>query len=421
MDNHTAMTGTSGPRALILGGGIVGLACARELLAAGFAVTVVDRGRIGGACSHGNCGYVCPSHVLPLAAPGAISATLRMMLRRNSPVKMSPGEVVGHLGWFRRFARLCTADAMHAAAVGIQALLDSSRTLYDDLIAETAIDCDWQTDGLLFVYRTAEGFEHYAAIDAMLRDRYGRGAESLSADALVAREPALRRDALSGGFHYHCDAQLRPDKLTHGLANWLRDRHVEIIENTSFTGFDGAAVLTSAGPMTADIIIVAAGAYTAILADILGVAIPIRPGKGYSITMPRPAGAPRLPMIFEEDRVAVSPFSSGYRIGSMMEFVGFDESIPAKRLTLLTDTAKRYLIDPVAEPILESWTGFRPMIPDGKPIIDRLPHRPNVWITAGHGMLGLSMATGTARLVRELITGTTPHIDPGHYSLSRFA
>jgi D-amino-acid dehydrogenase len=148
--------------------------------------------------------------------------------------------------------------------------------------------------------------------------------------------------------------------------------------------------------------------------------VPIQPGKGYSITMARPARCPTIPLIFDEHRVAVTPMRSGYRLGSTMEFAGYDTSLNRARLNLLREAARHYLHEPLGEPVLEEWYGWRPMTYDGKPIIDRSPALGNVWIAAGHNMLGLSMAPATGRLVAELLDGRPPHIDPAPYSVKRF-
>ncbi len=136
--------------------------------------------------------------------------------------------------------------------------------------------------------------------------------------------------------------------------------------------------------------------------------------------MPRPAVCPKIPLIFPETRVAVTPFQSGYRLGSTMEFAGYDDSIRPERLQLLKDGSADYLQEPYCEPVLEKWFGWRPMTYDSLPIIDRSPIHQNVFIAAGHNMLGLSMATATGKLVAELASGKTPHVDPSPYRLGRF-
>jgi D-amino-acid dehydrogenase len=414
------------PRVVIAGGGVIGCLCAYYLVKAGWQATVLDRGVIGGACSQGNCGYVCPSHVLPLAAPGAIWATLKTMIAPNSPVKVRVWQAIKNFRWFLRFARRCNRSDMIDAAIGIQALLNSSRTLYDELLAVEKLDVEWDTHGLLFVFQSKKAFQHYAETDRLLSDQFGLPAQQWNADELLHHEPALKPGAASGGYLYRSDAQLRPNVLMSQLRNRLAESGVQFVENSTLVGVvnvngKGTAAIASTGLFPADAFVIATGAWTPQLNNRLGCRIPILPGKGYSITVPRPTLCPKYPMIFEEHRVAVSPFRTGLRIGSTMEFAGYDESMNRNRLRILTDGAAMYLREPgTPHPSAVEWWGWRPMIPDGKPIIDRIPTMSNVLVAAGHGMLGLSMATGTGKLVAELLTDATPHIDPTPYRLGRF-
>lgn len=409
----------------IVGGGVIGTACAYYLVRSGWRVKLLEKNTIGGACSHGNCGYVCPSHVLPHAGPGAIGSTLKTILQKNSPLKVRPGTVLANLGWFLGFARRCNQRDMIRAAMGIQALLNSSRQLYDELLERERIECEWETKGLLFVFQTPKAFEHYAEIDELLREQFAMPADSFDASALCALEPALKPDAVAGGYLYRSDAQLRPDRLMAGWRGVIEAAGVEVREQCEFQGFveksgRAVAVKTSQGEMEADAFVVATGAWTPLLQSHLGCRVPIIPGKGYSITMPRPVICPQYPLIFEEHRVAVSPFQTGYRIGSTMEFAGHDSSMNRDRLRLLRDGAAVYLREPSCEPVQEEWWGWRPMVYDGLPIIDRSPKLPNVCIAAGHGMLGLSMATGTGKLVSELLGDVSPHVESTRYGLARF-
>jgi D-amino-acid dehydrogenase len=408
---------------VVVGGGVIGAACAYYLAKAGKRVTVLDRGRFAGGCSHGNCGYVCPSHVLPLAVPGAVGATLRTLFQRNSPLKVRPATVLANLGWFLGFARRCTEPQMLAAGAAIQALLAASRRQFAEVIEAERLDVEWETKGLLFVFRTPAAFEHYAATDALLRDRFATPARRLDAAELLALEPALL-PGNAGGYLYEGDAHLRPDRLMAELRRVLVGLGVEVREHTPVTGFTvsngtATAVQTAAGDVPADAVVVATGAWTPQLNRALGAKVPILPGKGYSVTMPRPAVCPAIPLIFEEHRVAVTPFVSGYRLGSTMEFAGYDETFNRERLGLLTDAAKLYLRVPLAEPVQEEWWGWRPMTPDGLPVIDRAPAAGNVLIAAGHNMLGLSMAPATGKLVGELLAGGPTHLDPAPYRLAR--
>jgi D-amino-acid dehydrogenase len=168
------------------------------------------------------------------------------------------------------------------------------------------------------------------------------------------------------------------------------------------------------------VFIIATGAWTPLLSSHIGYRLPIQPGKGYSMTMPRPAICPRIPMLLMEHRVGVTPMQSGYRLGSTMEFAGYDTSLRPQRLELLRRGAAACLRDPYCEPIEEAWYGWRPMTYDSVPVIDRSPKYANLYLAAGHNMLGLSMAPATGQLVAELVAEETPHIDPAPYAISRF-
>jgi D-amino-acid dehydrogenase len=337
-------------RVIVVGSGIIGVACAHYLSLAGRPVTILERGGFGQGCSHGNCGFVCPSHILPLAEPGAVGTALRSLFQRNSPFKVRLRFDPALWAWLWRFARRCRHDVMLQAAQGIHALLQSSRRLYDELMAKEQLHCEWQTRGLLYVYRTQAALNEYARTDALLREQFQLGADRYDGEAVREFEPALR-PGLAGGYYYAGDAHLRSDRL---LSSWhalLRKRGVTIEENCEVTGITGSggqghALGTTQGERAGSAFVFATGALTPFLRKHLGCKIPIQPGKGYTITMPRPGICPAVPLIFPEHRVAVTPFESGYRLGSTMEFAGYDASLNRRRLDYLKEAAVPYLIDP---------------------------------------------------------------------------
>lgn len=416
---------SASPRSVaIIGGGVIGAACAYYLSRLGLAVTIVDQGAFGRGCSYANCGYVCPSHVLPMAAPGAVTMGLKALLARNAPLKIRLRLDPALWSWLWRFSQNCNARQVLAAGKAIQSLLASSRKLYDELLSTEQIQCEWEAKGLLFVFQSPAAFEHYATTDELLGREFGTRARRFDASELAAFEPALK-PGLGGAWHYETDAHLRPDRLMAELNRVLLARGVTIREHCAAKSIvsesgQGRAIETAHGRIEADAFVIAAGALSPQWRRQLGCRIPIQPGKGYSITMPRPARCPAVPMIFEEHRVAVTPFQSGYRLGSTMEFAGYDDTIRPERIELLKSAARLYLHEPLAEPVQEKWFGWRPMTPDSLPIIGASPALANVWIAAGHNMLGLSMAPATGRLVAELISGEQTHIDPRPYLPTRF-
>jgi D-amino-acid dehydrogenase len=414
----------SGKHVVIIGGGIIGTACAHYLVMSDWRVTVIERGQFGQGCSHGNCGFICPSHVLPLAVPGAVGRTFKALFQPNSPLSIKPRLDPSLWSWLFHFARRCNASDMLNAGRAIQALLKSSRALYDDLFQTEPLQAEWETRGLLFVFLTKGAMDHYAETDRLLREDFGLSATRYDGQALTDLEPALK-PGLAGGWHYLTDGHLRPDKLLSSWRNLLTNCGVTIHEYCELLGFihhanRAHAIRTSQGEMSADAFVLATGAWTPLLKIELGCRIPIQPGKGYSLTMARPKVCPAIPLIFEEHRVAVTPMQSGYRLGSIMEFAGYDTTLSPRRLEFLQSAATHYLKEPTAEPILEKWYGWRPMTYDSIPIIGSAPALANVYLAAGHNMLGLSMAPATGRLIAELLNGQTPHIDPAPYSPARF-
>ena len=410
---------------LVVGAGVVGIACAHYLSRAGFTVLVIDQGRVGGGCSHGNTGQILPSHVLPLTEPGALREGLRSLFRPGSPLKVRPQLRASMYAWLWQFARHCTWDHMRAAAGPAQRLLDSAMREYRQaVLAEAGVDAEWQANGLLYVLRTPRGMDAFAREDEMLQAEFGVAASRLDGDALTDFDPSLK-EGLAGGFHYPGDANVRPDVLLRNWASSLRRNGVKVLEKCRLNAVrtEGGSVKsldTARGALVADHYVIAAGAWTGRLAKALGCRIPVEPGKGYSITTTSPARKPAHPMAFPEHRVAVTPFKDALRVGSMLEFCGFDDRLRPRRIRQLARSAMHYLTEPVGSQTLETWCGWRPVTPDSLPIIGPVPGLDNAVLATGHHMLGMSMAPATGRLVAELLAGETPHIDPAPFSPARF-
>ena len=220
---------------IVIGGGVIGASCAYYLSRAGWSVTVLDRGDFGKGCSHGNCGFVCPSHVLPLTVPGAVGTALKGLLSRNAPFSIKLRFDPALWAWLLRFARRCNVADMMEAGRALQALLNSSRSLYDQLMKDEPFDCEWQPRGMLVVFLHREAMEHHAETDRLLRESFDMGAERYDGDRLTEVEPALK-PGLAGGWFYKSDAHLRPDKLMSSWRRVLEARGVTVRERCDVTG-----------------------------------------------------------------------------------------------------------------------------------------------------------------------------------------
>ncbi|MCZ6710551.1 MAG: FAD-dependent oxidoreductase [Gammaproteobacteria bacterium] len=411
--------------AIVIGGGLIGCSCAWYLLKRGWHVTLVERDRIGSGASHGNCGFICPSHALPLSGPGVVAKTLPQVLKFDAALAIPPRFDLSLWKWLYRFTRECTIDRMMHAAVARNALLASSMSLYRDFIASECVECEWQDRGLLLVYKSARDFDHYAATADLLQREFSIQATPYPGESVRQLEPTLR-EGMAGGWHFPGDAHVRPDRLMSGLKTAIESRGADIREHVEVSSFRieaqrVTAVETSTGAITAELVVLATGAEAPRFAKLLGCRIPIQPGKGYSLTMPPLQNPPRIPMIFEEHHVAVTPLDSAFRVGSTMEFTGYDRTLKRRRLALLRRSAEEHLAEPLPATVEEQWTGWRPMVYDGLPCIDRAPGAKNVIVAAGNGMIGLATAPATGKLVAELASNDEPHLDPAPYSLARFS
>ncbi len=411
------------PDVLVLGGGVIGLACAHALLKAGRSVTVVEQGTVGCGASHGNCGTLTPSHAPPLAMPGTIRKALRWMFQSDAPLYVKPRLDFELLYWLGRFALRCNWKDFRAISRAKVELLLRSRELIERQVVDEKLACEFEAGGTLYVYRDAKAFEDGRWLPDALKE-VGLPVDVMDGAAARRLEPAL--DArIVGGYLNPRDGHLRPDRFVAELGRRVREMGGEILERRPVIGFTLGgdrvdAVLTAQGELRARDVVLALGAWSPTVARPLELRLPIQPGKGYSITFDRPQVCPRIPLILRERSVCVTAWSSGYRLGSTMEFSGYDASLNRTRLDALVRSAGEYLREPVGPRRVEEWFGWRPMTWDDMPIIDRAPRQRNLVLATGHGMLGVSLSAITGKLVAEIVTGATPSLDLAPCRLDRF-
>ena len=408
---------------LVLGGGVIGLACAHYLLAAGRGVCVLDQGRTGSGSSHANCGTLTPSHAMPLAMPGVIGNALKWMLKPDAPLRIKPRFDPALLRWLARFAGNCNWSEFRRITAVKAPFLVQSRRLIEDLVARENLDCEYRHDGTLYVYRNEAVFARSQWLPRVLGE-VGIPIDTLDGARIEAMEPALKRGVV-GGYFNPDDASLRPHRYVAELARIVRERGGIIEEETCVLAVERergriTRVRTTRGDFHARDIVFALGAWTPQIARQLNLRVPIQPGKGYSITYSRPALCPRIPLMLREASVCVTAWESGYRLGSTMEFAGYDTSLNRARLDALRRGAAAYLHEPEGAEVHEEWYGWRPMTPDDLPIIGAVPGIDNLCMATGHGMLGVTMSAMTGLLVSELLCAKSPSLDPAPYRIERF-
>jgi D-amino-acid dehydrogenase len=411
---------------LVIGAGVSGLATAFALLQSGRQVTVIDAGRIGGGASHGNCGTITPSHAPPLAAPGMIGTAIRWMLTPDAPLYVHPGFDPTLWRWLLGFAARCNQRDWIASAQAKYALLADSRLRLAEWIRDFGIECEFVESGEDYVFRDLRRLEKEQHELPLLRE-LGIPMRIVDGPTYEAMEPALK-PGVAGAIRFTGDASLRPDRYVSELARLVRQHGGTIIEDMALQSLqsegDRVSAITASGILRARDVVVATGAWAPRLASAIGVPWlrkAIQPGKGYSITYSRPVLVPKTPLMLRDRSVCVTTWGDGYRLGSTMEFSGFDTRLNERRLGALERGAREFLHEPVGAQLHERWYGWRPMSRDDIPLIGRAPGHRHLWLATGHGMMGVGMSAGTGQLMADMIQGRAPAIDPTPFDPARFA
>lgn len=410
-------------RTVIVGAGVIGLACAWELCRRGEDLIVLDRGKPGAACSAGNAGWIVPSISTPLPAPGLVTTSMRWMLKRDSPLYIKPRLDPRFAGWLSGFWRNCTAETY---AFGLESLLTLNRRtmpLFDRWRSQ-AVDFEMHQTGLLFLGLSQEAVAH-AAEDVERLERFGYQRPAiLSGSEVRDLEPGLS-EAVVGGFLVREERHVRPESLTAGLASRLTREGAEIRSGVEVTGISRrggtvSAVETRTGSVAADRVLIAAGAWTGEVARRCGFRLPIEAGKGYSVTIEHPRLLIQRPLDLIEAHVAVTPFAHGLRLAGTMELSGLNLRLEPRRVEAIRRAGDRYLGDWRGGRTERAWVGMRPLTPDGLPVIGRVSGSENLYVAGGHQMLGITLAPSTGEAIAELMTTGASGSDLRPFDPSRF-
>ena len=407
---------------LVIGAGIVGLSCALELARRGRRVTVIDCGPIDGGCAVGSAGHLVPSHVVPLAAPGALSTAVEGLLRKNGAVSVTWSTAPSFWRWIVTFVRSCTRRSVETAAPALNDLAGLSMQMWDDWIAVSGEPV--AADGLLDVYGDRRAFDA-AVKHAHELQAWGINVDLLDGDQARALEPALL-DPVAGAIRLPDDRNLHPGHVVAGLIERVATAGVVLIPDAEAVGFATgvdrvSGVRTTQGDLAVGEVVVATGAWSGKVARLLGQRVPMLAARGLSLTVERPQIGPRRAMLLGENHVAIGPMGDELRLSAWFQLNNFDTDPTLERISRLEAIARqRVRLDEVLS-VRRRWAGLRPVTPDGVPVIGRLDRWRNVTIAAGHGMTGLTLGPGTGRVVAQLVCGDRPDISLDRFSPRRFS
>jgi D-amino-acid dehydrogenase len=409
---------------VIVGGGVIGLMCAYRLREAGYEVTVIDQTKGTDNCSFGNAGYIAPSHIIPLASPGVVAQGLRWMLSSTSPFYIKPRLSGSLIRWGWNFFRNATEQKVRENAPHLYNISVLSRELTIRMDRELDHGFELETRGCFMLYNTPEAQKAESRLAEEAR-KFGMEVPVLSADEVRRMEPGISSGIL-GGVYFPVDCHINPPKMMNTLRAACSRMGVDFgygqcAENFSFTGKKITAVQTDNQSFSCDHLVLAGGSWLEGLGAKLGLSLPVQPGKGYSITYKGLDSGLKYPAILVDERVAISPFSDGLRIGGTMELGGLNHEVNMKRVAPIVHAANLFypgLNLRVPEP-KDVWAGLRPCTPDGLPYIGPSPIHDNVTIAGGHAMVGISLAAATGYLIRQIISGEKTEIPMDAFRVNR--
>lgn len=410
----------------VIGGGIIGLSAAYYLQQAGYKVTVLDKADFSDNCSYGNAGYVCPSHFVPLAAPGIVWQGIKWMFNSKSPFYVKPSLNASLINWGWNFMKSANAQNVEKGAVPLRDISLLSQQEFEKWAKLPGFDFSYEHKGMLEVFQTHAVGEH-AHHTVEKAQELGLDVSLLNFEELQALEPQTKINAL-GALFFKCDAHLYPNQLMKVLLAHLLENGVNLNANEEVLKFESrnnqiSRIITNKDSYEVDSVVIAAGSWSRELTNMLGADIPLMPGRGYSITLEDSPYKVNHPIILAEGRVALTPMNGNkIRMGGTMEVVSTKTPPQYNRVEGILKSVKNFLPEfDISRPSNDQiWYGYRPCSADGLPYIGRTKKHKNVIVATGHSMMGLSLGAGTGKLVEELISEKQTSIDISAFEAERF-
>ena len=412
-------------RVVVVGAGIVGLCVAWHLARGGARVTVLDGGEPGGGASSGNAGAISAGSVAPLAMPGVLRQVPGMLLDPEGALHIPPRYALRAAPWLIRFVASARPARVAAIAEALSSLLYDAMERHRAILAEEgALDLIRET-GQLYLYRDRA---HHAkdAEGWALRQRHGMRVELLDGiDAIRTLEPEVRGDYRLGVFIPEQGSSVNPLRharvVARGVERLGGTIRREAVTAIATEGGRVTGVATGAGPVAADAVVLAAGAWSARLLAPLGVRVPLETQRGYHVMLPEAGITLHRPVVPADRKVFVTPMEHGLRVAGTVEFGGLEAPPTPRRAELLLRDLRNVFPQARTEGAQGIWMGHRPCLPDSLPVIGPVRRWPGLWCAFGHGHLGLTGSAPTGAVLARAMLGPTPNLDLAPFAVERFA
>ncbi|NIE66936.1 FAD-dependent oxidoreductase [Burkholderia sp. Ax-1719] len=410
--------------AVVIGGGIVGVCCALYLQRAGLRVTLVDPEAPGNSTAKWSCGQMAVSEIIPLSKPGIIMKVPGWLMDQKGPLALRPSALPGIIPWFFRFLMCARQSKIVDIANAMATLTHDAYADYAPLLAACEDKALMGERPILEVFDDPRGLEHELP-HLELRESLGFKSQRLNAAEIGDLEPAL-----AGKFaHGLMFPDWRAVSDTMGFIAALTESFVEqggVRVRTEATRIDESngratgVTLANGEGVAAQHVVVAAGTGARRFFGALGVSVPLEGIAGYQAVLKDPGVEIRHSTIYADGGFCFSPMTRGLQIGGTIEFAGRGAKPNFKRADIILEKAKRVLPE-LRTSAVEYGVGYRPFLPDTKPIIDRSRRLKNVLMAFGHGQLGLTLGATTGRLIADMVAARSSKQNLAPFSAYRFS
>ena len=407
----------------IIGGGVVGLCSAYFLIKDGHNVTIIDKSSLDSGTSYINAGYLCPGHVVPLAAPGVIKQGIKWMFNSASPLYIEPRIDLDFFKWVYAFNKSCSNRNVKKSIPGIINLSILSQDLFQQIKDNNNFKFHYEKKGLLTLCKSEKSMIHEEHTVKLAREN-GLEAKMINNADIKRFEPNVEIDSI-GGAYFKCDQHTTPSEFMSEMKEFLLTKGVRIIKNTSIQDFtlEGDKIknlFIKDIPMKFDEYVFATGAWTNYLCKKIGIKLLLQAGKGYSMNVQEETNI-SIPAILVESKCAITPMNGFTRFSGTMEIASINNNIRRNRVDAIANSVSSYYPNlKINEDVRSKATfGLRSISADGLPYIGRSNKIKNIVIATGHNMTGWSMSTGTGKLVSDLISEKKTSIDISVYHPER--
>ena len=416
------MSAQTSRAALVIGAGAVGLSAAIQLRRRSFDVTVLEEGQPGAGASYGNSGILAANTAIPTSQPGMIWKVPGWLADPLGPLTVKVGYLPKALPWLWRYLRAGTRHQIFHAATALRALHESTFEGWLENVGPSAMDRLTRRDGQVYLW---EGLKTPPpqGLEDEIRAHFGIESELLGADQIRQFFPSISHDVSHGLLIPGNGHTIDPGGLVRALADRFRKEGGDLLHERVLKLWrdDGSRwrVMTNFDNHEADVVVIAAGAWSARLLSQLDVKIPLETERGYHVMLRNPSVRLGLPILNKTSYFGINSMSEGLRVSGTVEIAGLDAPPNLARASNLVTQVKRIFPQLTFDEQV-CWMGHRPSTPDGLPVIGPIDGQPGLYACFGHGHSGLTGAPASAKLLAQIIAGERPEINPAPYASARF-